>query len=55
MEQLGDLSQTCRRSLATARFGDATGPVGDALEEVFRRLTQEAPALFAAALQVEAV
>src|SRR5689334_12693385 len=43
MEQLADLEQTCRRSLATARFGDASAPVGEALAEVFRRITLEAP------------
>ena len=47
LEQLGDLEATCQRSLATARFGDSAGAVGDALTEVFRRLTQEAPLLFA--------
>ncbi len=47
LEQLADLEQTCRRSLATARFADASGAVGDALAEVFRRLTADAPALFA--------
>ena len=47
MEQLADLEQTCQRSLATARFGDAAGAVGEALVEVFRRLTAEAPSLFA--------
>src|SRR5262245_49342874 len=47
MEQLADLQETCARSLATARFGDAAGAVGDALAEVFRRITLEAPSLFA--------
>jgi benzoyl-CoA reductase subunit A len=47
LEQLADLEKTCERSLATARFGDSTGAVGDALAEVFRRLTAEAPLLFA--------
>ncbi len=47
MEQLADLEQTCQRSLATARFGDSSAVVGDALSEVFRRLTVEAPSLFA--------
>jgi len=47
MEQLADLEATCQRSLATARFGDAAGAVGEALTEVFRRLTAEAPSLFA--------
>lgn len=47
MEQLADLKETCQRSLASARFGDDAGAVGDALSEVFRRLTAEAPSLFA--------
>ena len=47
IEQLGDLEATCERSLATARFGDATAAVGTALSEVFRRLAGEAPLLFA--------
>jgi benzoyl-CoA reductase subunit A len=47
MEQLLDLEQTCRRSLDTARFGDAKAAVRDALDEVFRRLTAQAPSLFA--------
>ena len=47
LEQLADLEQTCQRSLATARFGDAAGAVGEALTEVFKRLTAEAPQLFA--------
>lgn len=47
MEQLADLEQTCRRSLETARFGDGAAAVGPALAEVFRRLTAEAPSLFA--------
>ena len=47
MEQLSDLAETCQRSLVTARFGDDGAAVGDALTEVFRRLTAEAPALFA--------
>lgn len=47
MEQLADLEQTCQRNLASARFGDATAAVGEALAQVFRRLTAEAPSLFA--------
>ena len=47
MEQLADLAETCERSLASARFGDDGAGVGDALTEVFRRLTAQAPALFA--------
>ena len=47
LEQLGDLEATCQRSLATAKFGDATKAVGEALTEVFKRLSAEAPTLFA--------
>lgn len=47
LEQLCDLEETCQRSLATAKFGDSTKAVGETLEEVFRRLKDEAPALFA--------
>jgi len=46
LEQLGDLQETCLRNVASARFGDATGAVTDALAEVFRRLKVEAPPLF---------
>ena len=47
LEQLADLEATCRRNLETAKFGDATRGVGEALTEVFRRLAAEAPSLFA--------
>ncbi len=47
LEQLADLEQTCQRSLITAKFGSANAAVGEALTEVFRRLTAEAPLLFA--------
>ena len=47
LEQLADLEQTCQRNLATAKFGTANAAVGEALTEVFRRLTLEAPLLFA--------
>ncbi len=47
LEQLADLAETCQRSLETANFGDAIGEVGVALTEVFKRLTVEAPTLFA--------
>jgi len=47
LEQLGDLHETCERGLGNAKFGDYAKPVGEALTEVFRRLTAEAPALFA--------
>jgi len=46
LEQLGDLQATCQRSLASARFGDGSGAVGEALTEVFRRLQSEAAELF---------
>ena len=45
LEQLADLERTCQRSLTTATFADAA--VREALAEVFKRLTTEAPALFA--------
>ncbi|UCG96165.1 MAG: benzoyl-CoA reductase subunit A [Burkholderiales bacterium] len=47
IEQLADLEATCARNLDTAKFGDATAAVRVALQEVFRRLHAEAPALFA--------
>jgi benzoyl-CoA reductase subunit A len=47
LEQLADLEATCRRNLDTARFGASAGAVGDALTEVFKRLSAETPALFA--------
>src|SRR6476661_4868306 len=47
LEQLGDLAETCQKSLETAKFGDSTAAVGDTLTEVFRRITAEAPTLFA--------
>jgi benzoyl-CoA reductase subunit A len=47
LEQLADLRATCQRNLGTAKFGDATAAVGEALAEVFARLTKDAPALFA--------
>ncbi len=46
LEQLGDLEQTCHRSLASASFGDAGAAVKVALIEVFRRLQAEAAELF---------
>jgi len=48
LEQLLDLEETCKRSLATAHFGHATDAVGETLTEVFRRLKEEAPQLFTA-------
>jgi benzoyl-CoA reductase subunit A len=47
LEQLVDLEETCRRSLDTAHFGGDAGIVREALDEVFKRVTAEAPALFA--------
>ncbi|MCM5569033.1 benzoyl-CoA reductase subunit A [Burkholderiaceae bacterium FT117] len=47
LEQLDDLAVTCQRSLASAKFGDDAKVVGEALDEVFRRIAAEAPALFA--------
>jgi len=47
LEQLADLEATCRRNAEGPRFGDAVPSVLAALEEVFRRLRTEAPALFA--------
>jgi benzoyl-CoA reductase subunit A len=47
LEQLADLEQTCQRSLISANFGDAGAGVADTLTEVFKRLTAEAPELFA--------
>ena len=47
LEQLADLEATCRRSLESAKFGDSGKGVGDALAEVFRRLSADAAAQFA--------
>jgi benzoyl-CoA reductase subunit A len=47
LEQLGDLEQTCVNQLASERFAEVRSGAKDALEEVFRRLRHEAPALFA--------
>ena len=47
LEQLGDLADTCQRSLATAKFGADADGVSETLAEVFRRITAEAPLLFA--------
>jgi hypothetical protein len=43
LEQLADLAQTCRRSLASVRFGTATVAMGEALTALFRRLMQHVP------------
>ena len=45
--QLADLEEVCAKSVATARFGEAEKAVAAALVQVFERLRQEAPELFA--------
>jgi benzoyl-CoA reductase subunit A len=47
LEQLADLEAECAKNVATARFGEASDGVARALAEVFRRLREEAPSLFA--------
>lgn len=47
LEQLADLEQGCRRNSEGARFGADAKALAEALEEVFRRLRAEAPAMFA--------
>jgi benzoyl-CoA reductase subunit A len=47
VEQLADLEATCQRGAATAKFGDSARAVGEALTELFKRLTSGAHALFA--------
>jgi len=47
LEQLDDLEQTCQKSVAGGHFGDSAKGVTEALAEVFRRLREEAPALYA--------
>jgi len=46
LEQLADLEATCQRNVGTAKFGDRAKAVLTALEELFRRLRAESPALF---------
>ena len=47
LEQLGDLEQTCRGQVQGERFAKHEAVVKDALAEVFSRLREEAPALYA--------
>jgi benzoyl-CoA reductase subunit A len=47
LEQLGDLEETCQRNVASGHFGAGTAAVAEATTEVFRRLKDEAPTLFA--------
>ncbi len=45
--QLDDLEETCLGQLQTERFAKVAGKMGEALNEVFKRLRAEAPALYA--------
>ncbi len=47
LEQLKDLEEVCLTNAAGARFGNNAKAVGEALIETFRRLREEAPAIFA--------
>ncbi len=47
LEQLGDLEETCLGQLQTERFAKVADRMGEALNEVFRRLRTEAPDLYA--------
>ena len=47
LEQLNDLEATCIGQLQTERFAKVAEKMGEALNEVFRRLKAEAPELYA--------
>lgn len=47
LEQLDDLEQTCAGQVRGERFAGVEAPVGEAIGEVFRRLREEAPELYA--------
>jgi benzoyl-CoA reductase subunit A len=47
IEQLADLEQVCKRNAEGPRFGADVKAIIAALTEVFRRLREEAPAMFA--------
>src|SRR3954447_14747767 len=47
LEQLGDLEETCLGQLQTERFAKLADKLGEALNEIFKRLRAEAPALYA--------
>jgi benzoyl-CoA reductase subunit A len=47
IEQLADLEEVCKRNAEGPRFGTDVKAVGGALTEVFRRLREEAPEMFA--------
>ncbi|MFO1361830.1 MAG: benzoyl-CoA reductase subunit A [Burkholderiales bacterium] len=51
LEQLADLEEVCRRNAEGPRFGADAKAVGAALAEVFRRLRDEAPEMFAPGAQ----
>jgi benzoyl-CoA reductase subunit A len=46
LEQLSDLEETCIGQLQTERFAKVAEKMGEALNEVFRRLKAEAPELY---------
>jgi len=48
LEQLNDLEETCVEQVGGERFATVEDGVKQALREVFRRLREEAPAMFAA-------
>ena len=47
LEQLNDLEETCIAQVQGERFAKVADGVKQALREVFRRLREEAPAMFA--------
>lgn len=47
LEQLADLEETCLSQLKTGRFAAVAGRTGEAIEAVFKRVREEAPALYA--------
>jgi len=47
LDQLADLEQVCQRNAQGARFGADANAVAAALAEVFKRLREEAPEMFA--------
>jgi benzoyl-CoA reductase subunit A len=47
LEQLGDLEQTCRSQVQGERFINVESGIKEALTEVFKRLREEAPQLYA--------
>ncbi|HLX15303.1 MAG TPA: benzoyl-CoA reductase subunit A [Bradyrhizobium sp.] len=47
LEQLNDLEETCIGQLQTERFAKVAEKMGEALNEIFRRLKAEAPELYA--------